>query len=149
MLEWTIKWTALFVKNKRITLSFAQHMTKYRNIRTDLSQNSLMFFILYLFFNADFLKLLNKLNVKIIIINYVNNVNLLVFNRFTEENCMMLSRIHVVCAQWIKWHGIIFSLKKYKLIYLFQKTNKFNMKITINIDNVIIKSKIQIKMLKL
>ena len=99
MFEWIIKWITSFVKNRRTTLLFTQHKTKYRNIRTDLSQNSLMSFILYLFFNADLLKLLNRLNVKITIINFVNNVNLLIVDQFIEKNCMTLSRIYVVCAR--------------------------------------------------
>ena len=147
--EWIVKWIASFVKNKRIILLFAQHTMKYHNMCMDLPQDSLMFSILYLFFNAGLLEMLNRLNVKITGINFMNNVNLLVFDRFTEKNCMMLKGIHIVCELWMKWHDIIFSLKKYELIHLFQKINRFNMKITINIDDIIIKFKIPIKTLKL
>ena len=89
--EWIIKWTTSFVKNKRIILLLAQHTSKYLSVRMNFSQDLLMFFILYLFFNADLLKLLNRLNVKITIINFVNNVNLLVFEKFIEKNCMTLN----------------------------------------------------------
>ena len=49
MCKWIIKWTTFFVKHKHIILSFAQHMTKYHNIRTNLSQKSLIFFFLFVF----------------------------------------------------------------------------------------------------
>ena len=44
-----------------------------------------VFHFIFVFFNSGLLELLNKLNVKIIIINFVNNINLPVFDRSIEK----------------------------------------------------------------
>ena len=114
-----------------------------------LSQISFMLFILYLFFNADLLELIDRLKVKIIIINFVNNINLLIYKKFTKKNCAILKCIHFVCVWWTGRHNIIFVFEKYELIYLSHRTKRFNMRVTMKISDVTIESKIDIKMLKL
>ena len=69
--------------------------------------------------------------------------------KFTKENYVILKRIHFTCVQWMRCHDMIFIFEKYESIYLSHKTKRFNMRATMKIDDVIIKSKIDIKMLKL
>ena len=63
-----------------------------------LSQNLFMSFILYLFFNAGLLKLIDKLKIKITTIDFVNNINLLIYETFTKKNCVILKHIHFICV---------------------------------------------------
>ena len=44
---------------------------------------------------------------------------------------------------------MIFIFEKYELIYLSHKTKRFNMRMTMKINDVTVESKINIKMLKL
>ena len=109
MSNWIVNWMSLFVENQSITFIFINHITDEQIIRTELFQNSFMSFILYLFFNADLLKLINKLNVKITTINFVNNINLLIYKKFMKKNCVILKYIHFVCIWWIKRHNRIMN----------------------------------------
>ena len=57
-----------------------------------------MSFIFYLFFNVSLLELINKLNMRVMAINFINNISLLMYNKFTETNCVALKKIHDVCV---------------------------------------------------
>ena len=138
----------MFVENRNIMFIFINHIIEKQIIRTELSQNLFMLFILYLFFNADLLELIDKLKIKVIAINFMN-INLLIYKKFMKKNCVILKHIHFVCVQWTRRHDTIFVFEKYELIYLSHKTKRFNMCVMMKINDVIIKSKIDIKMLKL
>ena len=147
--NWIINWMSSFVENQNITFIFINHIINEQIIRTELFQNLFMLFILYLFFNAGLLELIDKSDVKITIINFVNNINLLIYKKFTKKNCAILKHIHFVCVQWTGRHDTVFILKKYELIYLSCRMKRFNMRAMMKIENVAVKSKINIKMLKL
>ena len=140
---------SLFVENWNIMFIFINYIIEKQNIYTKLSQNLFMSFILYLFFNAGLVKLINKSKIKIIVIDFVNNINLLIYKRFTKKNFAILKCIYFVCVWWTKRHDMIFIFEKYELIHLSRKKKCFNMRITMKINDVIIESKINIKMLKL
>ena len=85
MFNWIINWMSLFIENQNIIFIFINHIFEKQIIRTKLSQNSFMSFILYLFFNAGLLKLIDRLKIKITIINFVNNINLLIYKKFMKK----------------------------------------------------------------
>ena len=128
---------------------FINYIIEKQIIHTKLSQNSFMSFILYLFFNAGLLELIDRSKIKIITINFVNNINLLIYKRFMKKNCVILKHIHFIYVWWTERHDMIFIFEKYELIHLSRKKKCFNMRITMKINDVIIESKINIKMLKL
>jgi hypothetical protein len=57
---WIIVWTNNFMQDRRITFAINSDTTTMNNVNVDISQNFFVFFILYLFYNADFLKLLKR-----------------------------------------------------------------------------------------
>ena len=140
---------SLFVENQNITFIFINHITEKQIIHTKLLQNSFMSFILYLFFNAGLLELIDRLKTKITIIDFVNNINLLIYKKSTKKIYIILKRIHFICIQWTKRHDIIFVFEKYELIHLLHKMKRFNMRMTMKIDDVAVELKINIKVLKL
>ena len=149
MFNWIINWISSFVENWNITFIFINHIIEKQIIHTNLSQNSFVSFILYLFFNAGLLKLIDRLKIKIIIIDFVNNINLLIYKKFTKKNCAILKYIYFIYLWWTKRHDMIFIFEKYELIHLSHKTKRFNMHMTMKINDVVVESKINIKMLKL
>ena len=96
--NWIINWITFFVKNQNITLIFINHIIEKQIIRTKLSQNSFMSFILYLFFNAGLLELIDRLKIKIIVINFINNINLLIYKKFMKKNYVILKHIYFICV---------------------------------------------------
>ena len=140
---------SLLIKNWNIMFIFINYIVEKQIICTKLSQNSFMSFILYLFFNVGLLKLIDRLKIKITTIDFVNNINLLIYKKSTKKNCVILKHIHFICVWWTKRHHMIFVFEKYEFIYLSHKTKCFNMRATMKISDVTIKSKIDIKVLRL
>ena len=74
-------------------------MSTMREINADISQESLISLIFFLFFNASLIEKCKKLKIKIEVLNFVNDINILVYDRFIEEICKTLSKTHDVCAK--------------------------------------------------
>jgi len=74
-------------------------MSDMREINADISQRFLISLILFLFFNASLIEKCKALKIKIEVLNFINDINILVYNRFTEEICRTLSKAHDVCMK--------------------------------------------------
>ncbi len=120
-----------------------------REINADISQKSFISSILFLFFNASLIKKCEALKIKIEVLDFVNDINILVYDRFTEEICRTLSKIHNVCAKWACTHDATFASEKYELMHFTRKSKKFNMMINIQIESSIIKLKSDVQVLKM
>jgi hypothetical protein len=145
--NWIMTWTSSFMKNKHITLTMNDDTTFMSRINASISQNSSIFFILYLFYNADILKLLERSRYKIIVIEFLNHINILAYETSTKNNCKALKKAHVECELWTKRHETRFASIKYELMHLTRNHRRFNMTTIININEVIKKLFISIKML--
>ncbi len=64
-------------------------------------------------------------------LDFINDINILVYNRFTEEICKTLSKAHDICVKWAYTHDATFTSEKYKLTHFTRKLKKFNMMINI------------------
>ncbi len=80
-------------------LIFNEQMSTMCKINADISQEFLILSILFLFFNASLIEKCKTLKIKIEVLNFVNNINILVYDKFIEEICKTLSKIHDVCAK--------------------------------------------------
>jgi hypothetical protein len=106
-----------------------------------------MSFILYLFYNADILKVFERFKYKITIINFINDINILTYDTNITSNCKTLKKTHVICELWARWHDIRFASIKYELLHLTKNHKWFDMIITINVKNIIRKSTIILRVL--
>ncbi len=70
-----------------------------RKINADILQKSFISSILFLFFNASLIKKCKALKIKIKVLDFVNDINILTYDKFIEEICKTLSRLHDVCAK--------------------------------------------------
>jgi hypothetical protein len=147
--NWIMTWTSSFMKNKHITLMIDDDTTFIRKINADISQDSSIFFIFYFFYNANILKSLKRSRYKIIVIKFMNDINILIYETSTKNNCKALKKIHVECELWARRHEARFASTKYKLIHLTRNQRRFNMMTIININEIIKKSFISMKMLKM
>jgi len=104
--------------------------------------------ILYLFYNANLLKACDNIKLRINFINFVNDINILIYEKFTKHNCKVLSKIYDKCEQWSKMHDIKFLMTKHKLIHFMKTFKWFNMKVDVKLMKHQIDLKSDIKVLK-
>ena len=149
MSSYIIEWTCSFLANRETSLIFNEQMSNMREINADISQRFLISSILFLFFNASLIKKCEALRIKIEVLNFINDINILVYDRFTEEICRTLSKAHNICAKWACIHDATFASEKYKLMHFTRKLKRFNMTINIQIESSIIKSKSDVWILEM
>ncbi len=102
---------------------------------------NLLLLLLLLFFNVSLIEKYEALKIKIKMLDFVNDINILIYNRFIELICKILSKIHNVYAKWVWTHDVIFTSEKYKFTHFTWKLKKFNMIISLCIENSMIKLK--------
>ncbi len=71
------------------------------------------------------------LRIKIEVLDFINDINILVYVKFIKEICKALSKTHDICMKWIQTHDATFALEKYELTHFTRKLRKFNIMISI------------------
>ena len=127
MSSYIIEWTHSFLKNRKMLLIFNEQMSDMRKINADISQKFLISSIFFLFFNASLIEKCEALRIKIEVLDFINDINILVYDKFTEEICRTLSKAHDVCAKWVCIHDAMFASEKYELTHFTRKLKRFNM----------------------
>ncbi len=126
-LSYIIKWTRSFLKNRETSLIFNEQTSDMRKINANILQRFLILSILFLFFNASLIEKCKALKIKIEVLDFINDINILVYDRFTEEICRTLSKAHNVCAKWACTHDTTFASEKYELMHFTRKLKIFDM----------------------
>jgi hypothetical protein len=144
-----INWVSSFLRDKSITLAINRRAIEQFAIQTSISQKFSIFSLLYLFYNADLLKMYDKLDTNTRSLRYVNDVNILTYDKSTKKNCRTLKKVHRLCEKWAARHEFVFVSIKYELIHFIRNSKKFNMIVILNIINNIIESKTNIRVLEL
>jgi hypothetical protein len=134
---WIIAWTSSFMQDKKINLIVRARQTIMSNVNVDISQKSSMSSILYLFYNANLLKLLEQSSRKMIVIDFVNDINIFIYDINTINNCRLLKKMHEHCLLWSRRHEIVFASIKYELIHLMKNIAKFDIQTSIKICDVV------------
>jgi len=68
-------------------------------INANILQKFLILSIFFLFFNTSLIEKCKALRIKIEVLDFINDINILVYNRFTEEVCRTLSKAYDVYAK--------------------------------------------------
>ncbi len=147
--SYIIEWTCSFLENRETSLIFDEQTSDMREMNADISQRSFISLILFLFFNASLIKKCKALKIKIKVLNFIDDINILVYDRFTEDICKTLSKAHDICAKWACTHDATFASEKYELTHFTRKSRRFDMTTSIQIENSVIKSKSDVRVLKM
>ncbi len=124
-------------------------MSIMREINANISQEFFISSIFFLFFNISLIEKCEALKIKIEVLNFINDINILAYDRFIKEICKTLSKIHDICVKWAWIHDATFALEKYKLTHFTRKLRKFNMTTSIQIKSSVIKSKSNVQVLEI
>jgi hypothetical protein len=145
--SWIIDWINNFLFDHFTTFAVNQKMIESFSMQIKISQRFSFFSILYLFYNVDLLKMCNKFETNTRFLEYVDDVNILIYKKSIEKKCRNLERMHKLCEWWAIRHEFVFASIKYELIYFIKNSKKFDMTITIKIDSNTIQSKIDTRVL--
>ncbi len=137
-----------FLRNRRIIITINDYMMMKRSVNINISQDSLLSSILYLFYNVNLLKACDDIRLRTSFTNFINNVNILIYKKFIKCNCRVLSEIYDRCEQWSKTHDIKFLKTKHKLIHFTRTSKWFNININIKLMKHQINLKSNIRILR-
>ena len=107
-------------------------MTKKFAVRIRIPQDSSLSSIFYLFNNADLLDICDQMGINASFLGYVDNVNILVYEKSSKKNYITLEIIHKKCEKWTNQ-----LLHKNKLIHL-SKSFQFNMSAVTSLKSAIL-----------
>ncbi len=120
-----------------------------REVHADISQESFILLIFFLFFNISLIKKCKTLKIKMKVLEFINDINILIYDKSNKEICRTLNKIHEVCVKWTCTHDATFASEKYKFTHFIRKSRRFNMMISIQIDSLIIRLKSEVQVLKI
>ncbi len=147
--SYIIKWACSFLKNRKTLLIFNKQTSTMCKINADISQESFISSILFLFFHISLIEKCKALRIKIKVLNFVNDINILAYDKFIKEIYKTLSKIYDICAKWVWTHDATFASEKYEFTHFTRKLRKFNMMTSIQIESLMIKSKSDVQVLKI
>ena len=144
-----LKWMKNFLKNKNTTLIIKNHTMTKRRISVSISQNSSLFLMLYLFYNANLLKLYKNVKLCFSVTEFVNDINILTYNESTEQNCKMLEKTWEKVVEWTKRHDFKFNERKHELIHFSRIFKRYNMNVNMTLKKHRINANIDLKILRI
>jgi len=80
-------------------ITIDDYMMMKRSVNIDISQDSLLSSILYLFYNMNLLKACDDIRLRTSFTNFVNDINILIYEKFIKCNCRVLNEIYDKCEQ--------------------------------------------------
>jgi len=83
-----------FLKDQRIMIIIDDYMMMKCSININISQDSLLSSILYLFYNVNLLKACNDIKLRTSFTDFVNDINILIYKEFIKRNCKVLNKIY-------------------------------------------------------
>ena len=88
------------------------------------------------------------LQLRINFIEFVNDVNILTYEKSTKRNCKIVNEIYIKCEQWAQTHDTKFSKLKHELIHFSKTSKRFNMSVCAKLTSHQVESKTNIKVLR-
>ena len=144
-----LKWVKDFLKNRNITLIIGKYTQAKRRISVNISQSFSFFSILYLFYNANLLKMCKNVKLRFNVTNFVNDINILTYNEFIKRNCDVLKKAWNKALKWTKKHEFKFNERKHKLIHFSRISKRYNIKINIALRKHWVNANTDFKVLKI
>ena len=143
-----LKWMKNFLKNRSTTLTIEDHTIAERKTSVNISQNSSFSPMLYLFYNANLLKSCEDVRLRLNVIEFVNDINILTYNESTERNCEVLKKTWEKVVEWTKRHDFKFNERKHELIHFSKIFKKYNMNVNMTLKKHRVSASTDLRILK-
>ena len=125
-----------FLKNRSTTLIIKNYTIIKRRINVNILQNLLLFSMLYLFNNANLLKSCENVKLRFSVIEFVNDINILIYNELIKQNYEMLRKAWKKIVEWAKKYDFKFNKQKHELIYFSKILKKYNINVNITLKEL-------------
>ena len=120
--EKLMRFINFFLSNKMTILKIDEYDIEWFEIFVNTSQNSLISSILFLFYNASFLKKLKQRD--IFASDFVDDIEMKAKNHILEKCIEIIIKAHEkICISWTLKHEMQFASFKYQFIYFSRKRN--------------------------
>ncbi len=80
-------------------ITIDDYMMMKCSMNVDISQDSLLSSILYLFYNVNLLKACDDIRLRTSFTDFINDINILIYEKFMKRNCKVFSKIYDRCKQ--------------------------------------------------
>jgi len=78
---------------------FNEQISMMQRVNADILQRFFISLIFFLFFNTSLIKKCKALEIKIEVLDFVNDINILIYDKIIESICKSLNRAYDVCAK--------------------------------------------------
>ena len=112
-----------------------------------ISQRFSLSSMLYLFYNANLLKVCDDIKLRINVTEFVNDINILTYNESTKRNCQILRQIYDKYEKWAQQYNSKFAKSKHKLIHFSRTSKRYNMNVSLTLTNHEINAKTDVRVL--
>ena len=130
----SLRWIISFLSKKYIILKLVDYITDRIKIKIELSQNFLISFIFYLFYNVELFETCIDKSLKTATSNFVNDVAIMTIDSTETDNLEALRESHEKTIKWTKTHESIFAPAKYQLIH-FRKNILVDLELSLRLAN--------------
>ena len=108
----------------------------------------IVFSMLYLFYNANLLKSCENVKLRFNAIEFVNDINIFMYNKSMKQNCEMLKKTWNKVVEWTKKHDFKFNKRKHALIHFSRISKRYNINARITLRKYWTSANIDFKILK-
>ena len=130
-----IQWVRSFLSKRQTIISISRHQLVLYQVLGRAPQESLLFLILFLFYNTKLISLC--LGPRTIAIGFINNTNILAYRKSTATTYRALEEAYAYCLLQARKFEIKFTLSKYKLIYFTYQRQAFNLLAIVQLGDIV------------
>ena len=143
-----LKWIINFLSKRYTIFKLVDYITNRIKIKIELSQDSLISFILYLFYNAKLLETCTDESLKTATSDFVNDVAIMTIDNTKADILEALRKSHEKTIKWAKTHESVFAPTKYQLIH-FRKNISIDFELFLRLSNHFVNFEEKCKYLKI
>ena len=143
-----LRWIISFLSKRYTIFKFVNYITNKIKIKIEFSQNSLISFIFYLFYNVELFETCIDESFKTAISDFVNDVAIMTINSIETNILKALRESHEKTIKRTKTHESIFVSTKYQLIH-FKKNIFINLELFLKLSNHFVNLEEKCKYLKI
>src|SRR5665213_1346058 len=121
-----VRWISSFLQERETTIKVFEGESEQFRVVTGIPQGSPISPILFLFFIADLLEVVNNDALRVSAVGFVDDTNILTYGGSTERNCKILEETHRKYLDWAATHSAKFAPEKYEVIHLIRTPRRFN-----------------------